>query len=377
VSCALSHVGLQTEKINVQRPGIGAHNISDVLRDFSRRSSSLRSVKLEVVDIRILAELLSVLSELTFLEEVELVSNMFPRDFLDQNSVQALIIFLTNMPRTSVVLRSFVFPGGTHLPPLRVREFHTHGCSMGDPVSFARAVTVPCMEKIEIQRLGYDISNMTAFHEELANRLESVPMPVLEEVCIEFTVIYRSGEATSIRSSEAAQNRLIDSLGYCDNLRKLKLKLQPVQWTAFIDQALASCVRNNPHLSSLEVVKNTTQPKNEKGPFPVPTLYEAVRRNFVIRSIRLYDSPTRSRYRRLEEVAPGIDTTARLNREGRMYMLEDKMNRSKGIDLLGRVSDSLDCLYFHLRENPSLVVPSHQYDTKQCGKRKRDANNDA
>ena len=48
-----------------------------------------------------------------------------------------------------------------------------------------------------------------------------------------------------------------------------------------------------------------------------------------------------------------METLARLNRSGRRYLLGD-IDRESGVCLLGQVSDSLDCLFTHLQENPSL-----------------------
>lgn len=49
-----------------------------------------------------------------------------------------------------------------------------------------------------------------------------------------------------------------------------------------------------------------------------------------------------------------IGMICRLNAAGRRYMLEDPSSREKGVGVLSSVADNLDCLYFHLRENPSL-----------------------
>ena len=48
------------------------------------------------------------------------------------------------------------------------------------------------------------------------------------------------------------------------------------------------------------------------------------------------------------------ENIARLNKAGRRYLLTDPSDRSKGIHVLSEVSDSLDCLFLHLQENPSL-----------------------
>ena len=49
-----------------------------------------------------------------------------------------------------------------------------------------------------------------------------------------------------------------------------------------------------------------------------------------------------------------IGAFLRLNSVGREYMLEENPKKEEGVALLGNVSDNLDCIYFHLRENPGL-----------------------
>jgi hypothetical protein len=44
----------------------------------------------------------------------------------------------------------------------------------------------------------------------------------------------------------------------------------------------------------------------------------------------------------------------RLNKAGRGYFIHDPASREKGVEVLIQVSDDLDCLFYHLRENPLL-----------------------
>jgi hypothetical protein len=46
----------------------------------------------------------------------------------------------------------------------------------------------------------------------------------------------------------------------------------------------------------------------------------------------------------------------RLNRAGRRYLIEDSTSKEACINVLAQVNDDLDCLYFHLRENPVLFT---------------------
>jgi hypothetical protein len=56
----------------------------------------------------------------------------------------------------------------------------------------------------------------------------------------------------------------------------------------------------------------------------------------------------------IESRVPTLGTVLRLNKAGRSYLVQDVACATKGCALLSAVSDDLDCLYFHLLENPSL-----------------------
>jgi hypothetical protein len=54
------------------------------------------------------------------------------------------------------------------------------------------------------------------------------------------------------------------------------------------------------------------------------------------------------------DMMANISMICRLNRSGRAYMEADSNNQREGFEVLGSVSEDLNCLYFHLRENPLL-----------------------
>jgi hypothetical protein len=56
-----------------------------------------------------------------------------------------------------------------------------------------------------------------------------------------------------------------------------------------------------------------------------------------------------------------VGTILRLNRAGRRYLAEDASSTSDGVEVLIAVSDDLDCLLYHLLENPSLCDIEHRY----------------
>jgi hypothetical protein len=59
----------------------------------------------------------------------------------------------------------------------------------------------------------------------------------------------------------------------------------------------------------------------------------------------------------------------RLNQCGRRYLENDGASRSKCVALLAKVKDDLNCLFFHLRENPILCT---MYDASECVRELKD-----
>ncbi|CAB9511591.1 NACHT domain [Seminavis robusta] len=51
---------------------------------------------------------------------------------------------------------------------------------------------------------------------------------------------------------------------------------------------------------------------------------------------------------------PTIESIARLNAVGRKYLKAHAFDQAKGVQVLSKVNDSLDCIFLHLQENPSL-----------------------
>jgi hypothetical protein len=56
-----------------------------------------------------------------------------------------------------------------------------------------------------------------------------------------------------------------------------------------------------------------------------------------------------------------LRTILRLNRAGRHYLVQDMGSIAKGVEVLVAVSDHLESLFYHLRENPVLCDLEHCY----------------
>lgn len=66
----------------------------------------------------------------------------------------------------------------------------------------------------------------------------------------------------------------------------------------------------------------------------------------------------------------------RLNAAGRRYLAEDATSRSKCIAVMAKVKNELDCLYYHMKENPILCIENSRRSDGNAGK-KRKANENA
>jgi hypothetical protein len=54
------------------------------------------------------------------------------------------------------------------------------------------------------------------------------------------------------------------------------------------------------------------------------------------------------------EVAREVHAILRLNAAGRRYLIEDGSSISKGVEVLSKVNNDIDCAFVHLLENPRL-----------------------
>jgi hypothetical protein len=63
----------------------------------------------------------------------------------------------------------------------------------------------------------------------------------------------------------------------------------------------------------------------------------------------------------------------KLNKEGRRYLIEDPSSVERGVGVLTGVSDDLDCIFFHLRENPTLCTRTTIENNKPrlCGQKRK------
>jgi len=93
-------------------------------------------------------------------------------------------------------------------------------------------------------------------------------------------------------------------------------------------------------------------------------IIEAYRKNYSLEDFSL--CPANRKY--LREIA----TILRLNKAGRRYIVEDGLtSRIKGVAVLAAVSDDLDCVFMHLKENPSLCDNGGIHNPTAAGRKRK------
>lgn len=230
-------------------------------------------------------------------------------------------------------------------------------CKVWHAQDIAKALAGSNLQRLIISQLfledGEDASTFLAV---LGGALPSMKM--LET--LEANLSFRDRRNKILSVTEQALLALLQGAGSCSSLRGLQISDCPCSLEK-LDDGLAECVRMSSSLQTIEVkigCQNFIEGDGEsaQAPYSFPVLLRAIRNNYTLQSLRL-KIPTAS----LEQTkgSMGIDTMQldsmlRLNRCGRKYMAHDPGNKRHGIDVLSQVSKSLDCLFYHLRENPML-----------------------
>lgn len=66
-----------------------------------------------------------------------------------------------------------------------------------------------------------------------------------------------------------------------------------------------------------------------------------------------------------------VEALFRLNKAGRYYLKDEGKTRAKGVAVLAEVADDLDCLFVHLKENPTLCDIQKSESPARAGRKRR------
>jgi hypothetical protein len=167
-------------------------------------------------------------------------------------------------------------------------------------------------------------------------------MSHLEELQMDFKTVPEDHAATVVRATAS-----------CASLKRIKLDLDgfPEQF----HQALAHCVATSRQLEEINIdCTSWIDADGAEMSYKCPALMEAVSKSYTIHHIRLNSVNERLPFEPLSwnsHMKSKLGTVCRLNRSGRGYMEVDSSDHHAGVHVLGAVTDDLNYLYFHLREN--------------------------
>jgi hypothetical protein len=315
----------------LQNLSIGADNVRHLLpvvRSIPTLTKvTFRPACLTTTGARHIAELLRTDAPLL----VEFLSSL---EFTDMS---AYTLFCTGLAQAMV--RSFALLGRFEV---------SDGALLADALtsSSLRAISCPQLIFRERRELKMFFTTFAAGTPSLRN---------LEELHVG-TIGHFGHDKDELSALEAA---LIRATADCPCLKLLKIDLyqHTCSYTESMDRALAHCVQASTSLEELYLYRQCEANVNEV--LTCPALLKALKRNYTIQCIRLTSEPfweTQCSWDAASTTT--ISMLCRLNRSGRRYVQVDSSNRFRGLQVLEAVNDDLDCLYYHLRENPLLCEQS-------------------
>jgi hypothetical protein len=228
------------------------------------------------------------------------------------------------------------------LSETKVQGVKLYCCKMIDAVAFARALTSSSLSAFRYSRIEFvDHGGSIAF---LATLTVGLPfMRNLEDLDVDLI--------KSVGDEPVDCESFVRATASCPRLKRLVLSLR--SYTATMDAALAYCLQTRTSIENITIICLKTAA--DEPAHDCSLLVKAVKKSYTIQHIRL-DSRRGSNLVDSwdADMMANISMICRLNRSGRAYMAGDSNNQREGFKVLGAVNEDLNCLYFHLRENPLL-----------------------
>ena len=220
-------------------------------------------------------------------------------------------------------------------------------CRFRNAVEVANALSaMQHVQHIRLTRLMFGDSSLPSF---LARLAEGMPgmLKVESFVCDP----WREEQLLADEEKEDAVETIIRAAATMPRLKQLEVHVQ--SFPPSTDDALAACARENSQLEELTVHWPPLSPLER---YATPALCNAMSTNCTMKRINFKHTilpfDTRSFWDASD--AKKIATLIRLNERGRAYLTTEPNCRSAGVSVLEQVSDDIDCLFVHLRENPLL-----------------------
>ncbi|GKY99127.1 hypothetical protein MPSEU_000868200 [Mayamaea pseudoterrestris] len=145
---------------------------------------------------------------------------------------------------------------------------------------------------------------------------------------------------------DAAVVKVVRALLCCPQLTTLEL--ESFSYSPELDEALANCVQSCRYMRECSLLQciHYDQPFEARAVPEYPLFLEAMAKTYSLQQVELAGASLVTKER--------IEMYIQLNEAGRGYMAVDGSNHKKAMRVLGRVNQNLNCLFTHLRENPSI-----------------------
>jgi hypothetical protein len=110
--------------------------------------------------------------------------------------------------------------------------------------------------------------------------------------------------------------------------------------------ALVTALQHNTALKSLSIYPDGSLQLNDDESKQMAAL---LRKNYGLERLPDFSQ---------KDLAGDVGAILRLNGAGRRYLVQDGSSISKGVEVLSRVNNDINCVFLHLLENPRLCVKS-------------------
>ena len=226
-------------------------------------------------------------------------------------------------------------------------------CQFFDAVTTAASFAGARVKCLNLFRLGFEHGNSAVFATALSQVLSSMlRLEKLDFGCWNYAAAPES-------HYEQAIVALIQAAGGCPCLEELCLSFQ---WlTSGMDACIAKeCIGNASRFKTLvircQTLNLTYYPTTPRLCFPA--VLEAVSQSYSVQTIKFEPEHGHMSTQVVDPWDPDmvkmLNVVLQLNRAGRSYIAADATNKNAGVGVLETVVEDLDCLYFHLLENPLL-----------------------
>ena len=248
--------------------------------------------------------------------------------------------------------------GMTHARPKCLEITH---CTLRDASRAALALARNSrLEKIQLSQLRFTLHPVSQFMDAL--KVCAARMLKLNELHL----LFEDMEDADLYATMASFIRNANTFPSLSHVQ-----LGCYKYSELLDDALTHCVQHNTNIRRLSVF---CPPISNSVRYRLPALCDAMNGNHTVTAtlgvaVSIDDNPRNILVR---EKQPGswnpdgwawhsddkklLDAVSDLNQNGRVYLEKDATSLSKGIDLLSKVNQKLDPIFYHLRENPLLCM---------------------